>query len=66
MLIGKRLLRLLSPEKHCHFPAIDTLVVRWPVLTWKKTKIENVTQHTYTINYQQYFDEIVQEIKCQK
>lgn len=35
-------------RKHCHFPTIDTLVVRWSVLTCKKTKIENVTQHTHT------------------
>jgi hypothetical protein len=28
MLIENRLVSLLSPEKHCHFPAIDQLVVR--------------------------------------
>lgn len=28
MLIENRLVSLLSPEKHCHFPATDTLVVR--------------------------------------
>jgi hypothetical protein len=44
MLIENRLVSLLSPEKHCHFPATDTLVVRWSALTWKRTKTEDVNQ----------------------
>ena len=48
MLIENRLVSLLSPEKYCHFSAMDTLVFFQMISTYlKKTKIENVPQHIH-------------------